>query len=76
MSKHDIYIVGVQMTAFGRHLDRSLKGLTSPISEGAAAAILCTGAAIDKCGFDRRRAIKVHASGPPRSVSPRAWTSI
>jgi acetyl-CoA acetyltransferase len=36
--------------------------MCSPISDGAAAAILCTGAAIDKYGFDRGRAIRVHAS--------------
>ena len=36
--------------------------MCSPISDGAAAAILCTGAALDKYGFDRRRAVKVEAS--------------
>ena len=37
--------------------------MCSPISDGAAAAILCTGEALAKYGFDRNRAIKVMASG-------------
>lgn len=36
--------------------------MCSPISDGAAAAILCTGAGLAKYGFDRRRAVKVEAS--------------
>jgi acetyl-CoA acyltransferase len=36
--------------------------MCSPISDGAAAAILCTGVAIGKYGFDRSRAIRIHAS--------------
>ncbi len=36
--------------------------MCSPISDGAAAAVLCTGAALDKHGFDRKRAVKVEAS--------------
>ena len=36
--------------------------MCAPISDGAAAAILCTGEALDRYGFDRSRAIKVHAS--------------
>lgn len=44
--------------------------MCSPISDGAAAAILCTGAAMAKYGFDRRRAVKVLAS-VVRSASAR-----
>lgn len=36
--------------------------MCSPISDGAAAAVLCTGAALGKYGFDSKRAIKVEAS--------------
>lgn len=45
--------------------------MCSPISDGAAAAILCTEAALARHGFDRRRAIKVMAS-VVRSASARA----
>lgn len=37
--------------------------MCSPISDGAAAAILCTEAGLKRHGFDRSRAIKVLASG-------------
>ena len=37
--------------------------MCSPISDGAAAAILCTEAGMKRHGFDRSRAIKVLASG-------------
>lgn len=36
--------------------------MCAPISDGAAAAILCTGEAITRYGFDRSRAIRVRAS--------------
>lgn len=36
--------------------------MCAPISDGAAAAVLCTEEALDRYGFDRSRAIKVHAS--------------
>lgn len=36
--------------------------MCSPISDGAAAAILCTGSALAKYGFDHRRAVRVRAS--------------
>ena len=36
--------------------------MCSPISDGASAAVLCTGAALDKYGFDKSRAVKVEAS--------------
>ena len=45
--------------------------MCSPISDGAAAAILCTESALKKYGFDRNRAIKVMAS-VVRSASARA----
>lgn len=45
--------------------------MCSPISDGAAAAIVCTEAAMKKHGFDRNRAIKVMAS-VVRSASARA----
>ncbi|MFL6687954.1 thiolase family protein, partial [Paraburkholderia graminis] len=45
--------------------------MCSPISDGAAAAILCTESALKKYGFDRKRAIKVMAS-VLRSGSARA----
>jgi len=45
--------------------------MCSPISDGAAAAILCTESALKKYGFDRSRAIKVLAS-VVRSGSARA----
>ncbi|MFL9991867.1 thiolase family protein [Paraburkholderia sediminicola] len=45
--------------------------MCSPISDGAAAAILCTESALKKYGFDRSRAIKVMAS-VMRSGSARA----
>ena len=35
--------------------------MCAPISDGAAAAILCTEEALDRYGFDRGRAIKIHA---------------
>jgi acetyl-CoA acetyltransferase len=46
--------------------------MCSPISDGAAAAILCTGAAIDRYGLDRRRAVRVHAS-VLRTATARAY---
>lgn len=45
--------------------------MCSPISDGAAATILCTESALKKYGFDRKRAIKVMAS-VVRSASARA----
>jgi acetyl-CoA acetyltransferase len=45
--------------------------MCSPISDGAAAAIICTESALKKYGFDRSRAIKVMAS-VVRSGAPRA----
>ncbi|MBB6095806.1 acetyl-CoA acetyltransferase [Povalibacter uvarum] len=45
--------------------------MCSPISDGAAAAIVCTEAALKKYGFDRKRAVKVMAS-IVRSASARA----
>jgi acetyl-CoA acetyltransferase len=36
--------------------------MCSPISDGAAAAILCTESALKKYGFDKKRAVKVLAS--------------
>lgn len=45
--------------------------MCSPISDGAAAVILCTESALKKYGFDRSRAIKVMAS-VVRSASARA----
>lgn len=36
--------------------------MCAPISDGAAAAVLCTEEALDRYGFDRSRAIKVHAT--------------
>ncbi|MDT4786511.1 Beta-ketoadipyl-CoA thiolase [compost metagenome] len=45
--------------------------MCSPISDGAAAAILCTESALKKYGFDKSRAIKVLAS-VVRSASARA----
>lgn len=45
--------------------------MCSPISDGAAAAILCTEAGLKKYGFDRKRAVKVLAS-VVRSASARA----
>lgn len=45
--------------------------MCSPISDGAAAAILCTGEALKKYGFDRSRAIRVMASGM-RAATARA----
>jgi acetyl-CoA acetyltransferase len=45
--------------------------MCSPISDGAAATILCTESALKKYGFDRKRAIKVLAS-VVRSASARA----
>ncbi|SEA41821.1 thiolase family protein [Paraburkholderia sartisoli] len=45
--------------------------MCSPISDGAAAAIVCTGAALKKHGFDRSRAVRVLAS-VVRSASARA----
>ncbi|SAK86260.1 thiolase [Caballeronia hypogeia] len=47
--------------------------MCSPISDGAAAAIVCTESALKKYGFDRQRAIKVLAS-VVRSASARAAT--
>jgi acetyl-CoA acetyltransferase len=44
--------------------------MCSPISDGAAAAIVCTGSALLKYGFDKRRAVKVLAS-VVRSASKR-----
>ncbi len=46
--------------------------MCSPISDGAAATILCTGKALDKYGFDRRRAVRVHAS-VLRSATQHEW---
>jgi acetyl-CoA acetyltransferase len=45
--------------------------MCSPISDGAAATILCTESALKKYGFDRRRAVKVMAS-VMRSATARA----
>ncbi|UBM07899.1 thiolase family protein [Cupriavidus metallidurans] len=45
--------------------------MCSPISDGAAAAILCTESAMKKYGFDRKRAVRVLAS-VVRSASARA----
>src|SRR5262249_42294522 len=45
--------------------------MCSPISDGAAAAVLCTESALNKYGFDRRRAVKVMAS-VMRAASARA----
>lgn len=45
--------------------------MCSPISDGAAAAIVCTEAGLKRHGFDRSRAIKVLASGM-RAASDRA----
>lgn len=45
--------------------------MCSPISDGSAAAIVCTESALAKHGFDRRRAVKVLAS-VMRSASARA----
>ncbi|AMO24158.1 thiolase family protein [Ramlibacter solisilvae] len=45
--------------------------MCSPISDGAAAAILCTESALKKYGFDRSRAVRVLAS-VVRSASARA----
>jgi acetyl-CoA acetyltransferase len=44
--------------------------MCSPISDGSAAAIVCTGPALSRYGFDRRRAIRVLAS-VMRSASER-----
>ncbi len=44
--------------------------MCSPISDGAAAAVLCTESALKKHGFDRRRAVQVLAS-VVRSASAR-----
>lgn len=44
--------------------------MCSPISDGGAAAVLCTGRALDRLGFDRSRAIRVLAS-VVRSASAR-----
>ena len=44
--------------------------MCSPISDGSAAAIVCSGAALSRCGFDRRRAVRVLAS-VMRSASAR-----
>lgn len=49
--------------------------MCSPISDGAAAAILCTESALKKHGFDRKRAIKVLAS-VVRSASARAFEDV
>src|SRR4030095_891443 len=46
--------------------------MCSPISDAAAAAILCTESALAKYGFDRKRAIKVMAS-VVRSGSARSY---
>jgi len=46
--------------------------MCSPISDGAAAAILCTESALKKYGFERKRAIKVLAS-VVRSASARSY---
>ena len=46
--------------------------MCSPISDGAAAAILCTEDALDRYGFDRARAIRIRAS-VMRSASHRAF---
>jgi len=46
--------------------------MCSPISDGAAAAILCTESALTKYGFDRKRAIKVLAT-VVRSASARSY---
>ncbi|MGT2458068.1 thiolase family protein [Cupriavidus basilensis] len=45
--------------------------MCSPISDGAAATIICTESALKKYGFDRKRAVKVLAS-VVRSASARA----
>ena len=45
--------------------------MCSPISDGAAAAILCTESALKRYGFDRSRAVRVLAT-IVRSASPRA----
>jgi acetyl-CoA acyltransferase len=45
--------------------------MCSPISDGAAAAIVCTEEALRRYGFNRKRAIRVLASGM-RSASARA----
>jgi acetyl-CoA acetyltransferase len=44
--------------------------MCSPISDGSAAAIVCTGAALSRYGFERRRAVRVLAS-VMRSASER-----
>jgi acetyl-CoA acetyltransferase len=44
--------------------------MCSPISDGSAAAIVCSGAALSRYGFDRRRAVRVLAS-VMRSASAR-----
>lgn len=45
--------------------------MCSPISDGAAAAVLCTESALAKYGFDRKRAVRVLAS-VVRSASARS----
>jgi acetyl-CoA acetyltransferase len=45
--------------------------MCSPVSDGAAAAVLCTEQALDKYGFNRRRAVRIRAS-VMRSASHRA----
>ncbi|MFJ4289517.1 thiolase family protein [Cupriavidus sp. NPDC089707] len=51
------------------------QAMCSPISDGAAAAILCTESALARYGFDRRRAIRVRAS-VLRSATARAWEDL
>jgi acetyl-CoA acetyltransferase len=51
------------------------QAMCSPISDGAAAAILCTESALARYGFDRRRAVRVRAS-VVRSATARQWEDL
>src|SRR5262245_21766100 len=51
------------------------QAMCSPISDGAAAAVLCTEAGLARLGFDRRRAIRVRAS-VVRSATARDWKDL
>lgn len=51
------------------------QAMCSPISDGAAAAILCTEPALARYGFDRGRAVRVRAS-VLRSATERAWNDL
>ncbi len=57
--------------------------MCAPVTDGGAAAILCTGDALDKYGFDRKRAIKIYSCelnggrlGVPYDVTETSVTAI